>query len=100
MLAAWCATAKWFALHVTNFHLNLLGVARQLADYSGREALFIEDGGERYYEMYNNWVLITHNEQFLKDPQILSAKTNWPSSSQSILWTDDFSNLFDVVIWD
>jgi len=88
------------ALHLTNFHVNLLGVARQLADYSGRKALYIEDEGDNYYETSNDWVLITNNEKFLKDQRIRSATTDWPSTVRPALWTDDFSNLFEAIDWD
>ena len=87
------------ALHITNFHLNLLNVAIQLAEHSGRKAFHILDDGDNYYENSNDWVLITNNEKFIG--KLRKQPTTVPKELQnnSLLWTDNFSNLFDVLIW-
>ena len=87
------------ALHVTNIYVDLIDVARQLATYSGRTALHIEDYGDNYYESSNEWVLITNNGKFLQDWRVQNASTAWETKAKPILWTDDFSNLFEIVDW-
>jgi hypothetical protein len=87
------------ALHVTNIHVDLFDVARQLAQHSGREALHIEDRGNRYYERYNDWVLITNNREFIENRTVRQATISWDGKAKPVLWTDDFSNLIGVVDW-
>ena len=87
------------ALHITNFNLNLLNVAIQLAEHSGHKAFHIDDEGDNYYENSNDCVLITNNEKFIE--KIHKQPTTLPEGlpKNSYLWTDNFSNLFDVLIW-
>ncbi|MCZ6617753.1 MAG: fused MFS/spermidine synthase, partial [Gammaproteobacteria bacterium] len=87
------------AVHVTNIHVDLFDVVRQLAEHSGRTAIHIEDYGDNYYESTNDWVLITNNGEFLQDRRVRSSITPWRTKAKPIFWTDDFSNLFEIVDW-
>jgi hypothetical protein len=44
-------------------------------------------------------VLITSNRAFLKKRIVRQRTKNWPTAPQPVFWTDDFSNLFEVVDW-
>ncbi|MFT7388767.1 MAG: hypothetical protein ACI8VC_002024 [Candidatus Endobugula sp.] len=86
------------AIHITNLHLDLSSITRQLALRAGKEAISIVDyGGD--YNGYSDWVLITSNAEFLKDEKIIDQQSQWQRPLKPTLWTDDFSNLFDVVNW-
>jgi hypothetical protein len=87
------------ALHVTNIHVDLFGVVRQLALHSRRTAIHIEGDANRAWDSSNNWVLITSNRAFLKKRIVRQRTKNWPTAPQPVFWTDDFSNLFEVVDW-
>lgn len=85
------------AIHITNRHFDLTPVIRALAGEFGKNALWIRDMA--YPEKGNNyseWVLVTNNQTFLKDPFVNFRIAPW-STPQKILWTDDYSNLFQVV---
>jgi spermidine synthase len=87
------------ALHITNYHFDFSPVIRSLAQELGKEAVWIKDSGDPQRGNYSSdWVLVTSNETFLKDPFVYSQIAPWPSSKRKeILWTDDYSNLFGVV---
>ena len=85
------------AFHLTNRHFDLAPVVQALAHDVDKKALWITDVGNR--EKGNDvseWVLVTSNEEFLKDPFVNFRVRPW-TTSQEILWTDDYSNLFQVV---
>lgn len=87
------------ALHLTNFHLDLLDVARNLAERSGKQAFWIDDEGGRAWESSSDWVLITSNPKLTGSNQFKRLATRWKSAPSPVIWTDDFSNLFDVLMW-
>ncbi len=85
------------ALHITNLHFDLSPVVRALAREFGKQALWIKDMADR--ERGNNlseWVLVTSNQTFLKDPFVNFRIAPWTTLTE-LLWTDDYSNLFGVV---
>ena len=87
------------ALHVTNIHVDLFDVVRQLAIHSKRTAIHIEGYANRAWDSSNDWVLITNNRAFLQKRVVRQRTTNWQTPPKPVSWTDDFSNLFEVVDW-
>jgi hypothetical protein len=87
------------AFHITNYHFDFSPVIRALAQELGNEAVWIKDPGNPQRGNYiSDWVLVTSNQTFLKDPFVFNRIRSWPSAKrQEILWTDDYSNLFGVV---
>jgi len=87
------------AFHITNYHFDFSPVIRTLARELGKRAVWIKDSGDPQRGNYHSdWVLVTSNETFLKDPFVYSRIEPWPTLRQrEILWTDDYSNLFGVV---
>jgi hypothetical protein len=85
------------AFHISNRHFDFSPVIRALAQGFGKQALWIKDVADQEKgNSYSDWVLITNNQSFLKDPFVNFRITPWPTLHQ-ILWTDDYSNLFQVV---
>lgn len=85
------------ALHITNLHFDFSPVIRALARESGKKALWIKDMSDRERGgNQSDWVLVTSNQVFLKDPFVNFRISPW-STLDEILWTDDYSNLFQVV---
>ena len=85
------------ALHITNLHFDFSPVVRALARGFGKQALWIKDVADlESGNNYSDWVLVTSNQTFLKDPFVNFRIAPWRSLKE-ILWTDDYSNLFQVV---
>ena len=85
------------ALHITNRHFDLSPVVRALARELDKQALWIKDMSDREKgNNYSEWILVTSNQTFLRDPFVNFRIQPWPTPRE-ILWTDDYSNLFQVV---
>lgn len=86
--------------HITNFHVDLADVVRQLAIHAKKEAIYIEDdNSDNNLFDTSYWVMITSNQDFIKDPEIRKHRDDWYHELRPVIWTDDFSNLFEVVDW-
>ena len=87
------------ALHITNYHFDFTPVIRALSRELGKRAVWIKDmGDEEKGNYYSDWILVTSNKHFLQDPFVYSRIQPWPIlKPREILWTDNYSNLFQVV---
>ena len=71
-----------------------------MAIHAGKEVIFMEDeGSPDKYDTKSDWVIITNNQAFLDDPDVRRLTDEWHHELRPIIWTDDFSNLFEVVDW-
>ena len=73
---------------------------RVLAEKFGYEAhLVVEDSGD-FHTNYSEWVLISKNQEFLTNAMVAGLFYEWNREEpKPILWTDDYSNLAQVVMW-
>ncbi len=79
------------AVQITNLHLDLSDVVRQLAKRSDKSAI-------RFRNLASDWVLVTDNPEFLQDPKVSLKQLPWSTDKpKPIFWTDNFSNLFGVL---
>ncbi|MCX6624205.1 MAG: fused MFS/spermidine synthase [Acidobacteria bacterium] len=87
------------AVHVSNRYLTLEPVVQKLADVTHRQTALIDtDDGE--YEVFEaTWVLVTNNQGFLNSPDVKAARKSIARRPDLVEWTDDFSNLFQIVKW-
>ena len=86
------------AVHTSSRYLNLLPVVRTVAESLGKRAYFIFARGDRFGNSTSRWVLVTDNADFLNSPEVRRAITPLrPEDREAVLWTDDFSSLFDVI---
>jgi spermidine synthase len=84
------------ALHTTNRHLDLAPIAGQLSQLLGKHAVMIDDSGNRGLYIYSTqWVLVSSSP--LSSPDILDASDDLPSRPDLRIWTDDYSNLFQIL---
>jgi hypothetical protein len=87
------------AAHISNRHLNLQPVLGQLAQEFGLQMIMIDkpvsmDAGS----FPSEWVLLTHDSSLFEIPAIKShAKTFDGYNSPIRIWTDDYSNLFQIL---
>lgn len=89
------------AVHVSNKYLDLQPVVERAARMLGKKTIFVENEGEDDQEIFaSSWVLVESEEAPLVDktkdlnPDEVSTS---PSSRRVRLWTDDYSNLFQVL---
>jgi hypothetical protein len=86
------------AVHISNRHLDLIPVVWALADYYGLERVVIDDPGDNHLVYRSIWMLLVRNPEILENPSISErAKIMDNFASHIRLWTDDYSNLFQIL---
>jgi hypothetical protein len=86
------------AAHVTNRYLDLKPVIWQLANRFGLSMVVIENPVNSETELSSSWILLSKNPQVLQAPSILKQAQSLEGYAPSIkLWTDDYSNLFQIL---
>jgi hypothetical protein len=89
------------AVHITNLHLDLSDPVRALARELGKETLLIENDPDSWADNYSRWVLITAHRELLDAIEEDGWSTPWETDApREILWTDDYSNLLQVIAWE
>jgi hypothetical protein len=84
------------AVHTSNRFLNLNPVLAGLASNYGLRAGWIHDPGDNKSDSGSDWVLLARNNKVLNIPEI-SSQMRPIDTGKSVLWTDDYSNLFSVL---
>jgi hypothetical protein len=90
------------ALHISNRYLDLEPVCLGDAQALGKQAVVVDDNGdEEPYLSSSTWVLVTSNAAWFesasfKDAHMRPAKM----PGQFRPWTDDYSNLFQILMYD
>jgi hypothetical protein len=86
------------AVHVTNTHLDLTRVLSPIAARYRLNYALLHTSGENAFSVKSDWVLLSANERFmaalLTPAEMATSKA---PESQVSLWTDDYSNLFQVL---
>ena len=85
------------AVHVSNKYLRLVPVVRRLADHGDMKTTRIcAKGDEQRLLNGNEWVLVTRNGAFLRAHP---CKPSFSAEDDQIvpLWTDQYSNLFQIL---
>ena len=89
-------TTGILAIHISNQHLNLTPVVEQLSRSLDKCAVLIENPGNESRGIYRSqWVLITSAP--LRSSNILGVAKNIPINPNLRIWTDDYSNLFQIL---
>ena len=89
------APAGTLALNITNAHLDMAPVVAALANALGKHAVIVQNGmdaGRRVF--HSRWALLS-SQPF--PPVILAAAEEPASRSELRVWTDDYSNLFQIL---
>jgi SAM-dependent methyltransferase len=86
------------AVHVSNRYLGLEPVVHLAAQSMGKQTAFISSEEDTNADVFtSDWVLVTSRPGFLENEPIKSARSE-PSSRPHIrMWTDDYSNLWQIV---
>lgn len=86
------------AAHITNLHLDLQPVFWQLARHHGLHMVRVDYGGDSTGGYASQWILLAQDESLLDAPVIQGRALNLEGYSTNLrLWTDDYSNLFQIV---
>jgi spermidine synthase len=87
------------AIHVSNRHLDLVPVVGTLAKETGMYVVKVPNGQETgAMECTSDWMLVTASAEFASHPRLLSCShTLDDKDTQGPLWTDQFSNLLQIV---
>ncbi|HKG55198.1 MAG TPA: hypothetical protein VKB04_13130 [Anaerolineales bacterium] len=86
------------AAHITNLHLDLQPIFWKLAQYYHLSMVRVNYDGDSKGGYISHWILLTRDPALLKVPAILKHTVDLSGYSNSIkLWTDDYSNLFQIL---
>ncbi len=88
------------AFHISNRYLNLGPVVQQLAENAGMQSVQILDTppADEPWLSKSVYVLVTDNQAFLDDPQVRARATPIVPVPGLPLWTDNYNNLFKILI--
>jgi hypothetical protein len=87
------------ALHVSNSHLDLRPVVGGIAADLGLELAYVADGGVPgdASKSASDWILLANDRKVLDLPAIRQAAAAMPRSASARVWTDDYSNILQVM---
>ncbi|MFZ5503387.1 MAG: spermidine synthase, partial [Pseudomonadota bacterium] len=85
------------AFHITSRYLDLAPVVQKLSEDAGYEAALVVDRSSDNYYSPSSWVIVTRNPALLNIPELLEKRVAAKQVAGMKLWTDDYSNLFQVL---
>ena len=86
------------AVHISNRFLDLEPITRGLAENLNWKAIRIEDEDDPASGVFTStWILLTVDEAFANDPEVVAAQTVWEEGDRILHWTDDYSGLWQVL---
>ncbi|MEW6286314.1 MAG: ferrichrome ABC transporter permease [Chloroflexota bacterium] len=86
------------AAHITNLHLDLQPVFWQLARHHGLHLVRVDYAGDANGGYASHWILLTRDPAVLNVPAIQARAVDLSGYSTNLrLWTDDYSNLFQIL---
>jgi spermidine synthase len=86
------------AAHITNLHLDLQPVFWQLAQYYALNLVRIEYEGDSNGGYASHWILLSRDPKVLDISSIQARAVDLNGYSTDVrLWTDDYSNLFQIL---
>lgn len=86
------------AVHVSNKYLELEPVLHRHAQEMDKRMLVVEDdGGDAEYLYATTWVLLTSDSMVLGDPALSTVESKPRVYRRIRTWTDDYSNLFQIL---
>ena len=90
------------ALHISNRYLDLQPVCARGAQNLDKNAMVVSDDGEDAgYMSPSTWVLLTSRPAWFKNPAFANADIKAASAPlQFRTWTDDYSNVFQILKLD
>lgn len=89
------------AVHISNLHLDLAAPVRTIAAELGLDAWPIEhEPGDEDVSYYSDWVLLSEDPGLRPRLEEAGYDPEWQGGEpKPVHWTDDYSNLLDVIDW-
>lgn len=88
------------AIHISNRYLNLRPVCRGLAEYAKLKGVVVKSDDTQPGGADSTWVLLTNDDVFLNETvpnSGLAQGSILNKGIDSILWTDDYTTLFNIL---
>jgi hypothetical protein len=86
------------AAHISNLHLDLKPVFWQLAKHYGLQMVLVDYPGDNKGGYPTEWLLLARDPALLQIPALQAHAEDMNNYSTNIqLWTDDYSNLFQIL---
>lgn len=86
------------AVHVSNRYLGLEPVVHMAAESMGKQTAFISSEEDTAADVFtSDWVLVSSRPGFFESEPIKSARSEPSSRPKLRMWTDDYSNLWQIV---
>ena len=85
------------AVHISNNHLDLAPVVQSLASALHKEALLFDTDDDEQEVYGATWVLLAGPGEVLRKPAFQQAGSPLEPRAGLRLWTDDYSNLFQIL---
>lgn len=85
------------ALHISNRFLDLAPLARQLARAFNLRGGIVIDRPSAWIYDDSDWVLLSRSGKVLSQPEIAAHLKSLEGQRNVQLWTDDYSNLFQLL---
>ena len=85
------------ALHISNRYLDLRPVLKRSADYFNLYSGWLRDSPKDRFTEMSDWVLLSRNARVLGQPAFASRLKPLQASAEVAMWTDDYSNLFQIL---
>lgn len=85
------------AVHVSNKHLDLTPVVKLAAASLQKDARLVDTQDEENDVFGSTWVLVTSDGGFFDGPLMRTAAVAVPLRRNMRMWTDDYSNLFQIL---
>jgi hypothetical protein len=89
-------------INISNRFVDLAGVVLGIARQVGYPCVLIGNAPDESRGVNAaNWVILTHNWQFLADPVVAEAfQPCWPEHGEPLVWTDDYGSLWQLLSVD
>jgi SAM-dependent methyltransferase len=86
--------------HVSNQYIDLEPVIAGIAGDAGLRAVSVHSHGDEQTGLYYaDWILVTSNQAFLDQPEIVNNGFSTPLVEGVRVWTDNYSSVFPLLKW-
>jgi hypothetical protein len=84
------------AIHISNRYLDLRPVVHELAQRFNLHSGWMHAPGGPFSQQ-SDWILLARNDEVLRQPEVASKLQSLDTQRKVRLWTDDYSNLFQIL---
>jgi hypothetical protein len=86
--------------HVSNQYIDLEPVIAGIASDAGLRAVSVHTHADEQTGLYYaDWILVTANQEFLDQPEVVNNGFPTPLRAGVRVWTDNYSSVFPLLKW-